>query len=442
MNMSKNIIVAGLGHGGIAVAALLSKNGYNVTVYEKNSKGTLGYDWTDMFDPKALEIADIPMPPADKFKYKEDMTFCGPCSKKTLTQYIPKHKTEIIMERKEIYNHFIDNAEKCGVNIVYDCEVLGPVLIGDRVVGIKTSIGEFLGDLVIDSCGMNSPVRRNLPKQFNIQREIKKEQKISIYRAFYNKCSDDGVDGKFKIILYACGKPGVSWVASHDDYTDVLIGRFEEFDMDEVERSTDFLRRTNSRLGKEKIRGGQFVDIPVRHTLSVMVANGYAAIGDSAFMPVPLIGSGIANALRASRILADTIIADKSEFYSAETLWRYQVEYYYRIGSGLSPLECVKSALLKLRTQDVDYCFESEIITQDDMTIASNFTNIKDLFEIRKMDIIQKIKGIKNNKRLVIVALGAVAKMSKVLVVSAQIPKKWDKYKVQKWAKRYDKMFE
>ena len=212
--------------------------------------------------------------------------------------------------------------------------------------------------------------------------------------------------------------------------------------MDEVERATDFLRRTNSRLGTEKIRGGQFVDIPVRHTLSVMVANGYAAIGDSAFMPVPLIGSGIANALRASRILADTIIADKSEFYSAETLWRYQVEYYYRIGSGLSPLECVKSALLKLRTQDVDYCFESEIITQDDMTIASNFTNIKDLFEIRKMDIIQKIKGIKNNKRLVIVAFGAVAKMSKVLVVSAQIPKKWDKTKVLKWAKQYDKMFE
>ena len=166
--MSKNIIVAGLGHGGIAVAAILSKNGFNVTVYEKSSEGTLGYDWTDMFDPKALEVAEIPMPPADKFKYKENMTFCGPCSKKVLTQYIPKHKSEIIMERKEIYNHFIDNAVKCGVNIVYDCEVLGPVLIGDRVVGIKTSKGEFLGDLVIDSCGMNSPVRRNLPKQLNI----------------------------------------------------------------------------------------------------------------------------------------------------------------------------------------------------------------------------------------------------------------------------------
>ena len=38
-----------------------------------------------------------------------------------------------------------------------------------------------------------------------------------------------------------------------------------------------------------------------------MVADGYAAIGDSAFMTVPVIGSGIANALKAAKILADAI---------------------------------------------------------------------------------------------------------------------------------------
>lgn len=440
--MNKNIIVAGLGHGGIATAILLSEKGYDVTVYEKCSEGTLGYDWTDMFDPKALRFAGIPMPSEDKFKYKEDMTFCGPYSRKVLTQYIPEHKKEIIMERKEIYNHLISRAVECGVKIEYDCEILGPIIIGDRVVGIKTTKGDVLGALVIDSCGMNSPVRRNLPESFNIQREIKRNQRITVYRAYYNKCSDGEIDGKFKIILYAGGKPGVSWVASHDEHTDVLIGRFEDYDTKEVERSVELLRHTNSRLGTEKIRGGQFVDIPVRHTLSIMVANGYAAIGDSAFMTVPLIGSGIANALRGAKILADTIINDKKEFYSAETLWNYQTEYYSKVGSGLSPLECVKNALLKINAEDVDYCFESEIITQDDMVIASNFTNVKDLLEVRKMDLLEKIKGIKNNKKLVVVALGAISKMSKVLIVSAAIPKKWDRNKVRAWAKKYDKAFD
>ena len=64
--MGKKIIVAGLGHGGIAAAALIAKQGHDVTVYEKKSEGTLGYDWTDIFAPQALEIAGMKMPPEDK----------------------------------------------------------------------------------------------------------------------------------------------------------------------------------------------------------------------------------------------------------------------------------------------------------------------------------------------------------------------------------------
>ena len=91
--MSKKIIVAGLGHGGIAAAAMLADAGYDVTVYEKSAEGTLGYDWTDIFDPKALKIAKVPMPDEDKYEYKEDMTlfhptafqsFISTCLKKSL----------------------------------------------------------------------------------------------------------------------------------------------------------------------------------------------------------------------------------------------------------------------------------------------------------------------------------------------------------------------
>ena len=67
--MGKKIIVAGLGHGGIAAASILAKRGFDVTVYEKKSQGTLGYDWTDIFAPAALGIAEMPMPPEDKYEY-------------------------------------------------------------------------------------------------------------------------------------------------------------------------------------------------------------------------------------------------------------------------------------------------------------------------------------------------------------------------------------
>lgn len=439
--MGKNIVVAGLGHGGIVAAALLSEKGYDVTVYEKGSEGTLGHDWTDMFEPEALEFAGLPMPREDMFKYKEDMTFSGPSSQKVLTQYITESNMQIVMERKDLYTYLIDFALERGVKIVYDCEVTAPIIDGERVVGIKTAKGDVFGDLIIDSCGMNSPVRRNLPKGFNIQNEIEDDGKIRIYRAFYNKCSDDEILGKFKIILYAGGHPGISWVSCNDDYTDVLIGRFKPFDEKEALEFTDFLRRNNPRLGKEKLRGGQFAEIPVRHNLSVMVADGYAAIGDCAFMPMPLIGNGIANAIMAGKILADTVLEDENELYTAETLWGYQVGYYKKIGALLSPVECVKGALLKLDVKDVDYLFSTEIASEDDMKIISGLTTPEEAIKVIKSEIPKKIKSLNNNKHLVAVVMGIGAKMCKVLAVTSRMPNKWDKEKVVKWAKSYDKAF-
>ena len=50
--------------------------------------------------------------------------------------------------------------------------------------------------------------------------------------------------------------------------------------------------------------------IPVRQPLAVMIADGYAAIGDSAFMAIPINGSGIGCSMRAGKMLADAVIAD------------------------------------------------------------------------------------------------------------------------------------
>lgn len=439
--MGKTIIVAGLGHGGIAAAAQLAKSGFDVTVYEKCAEGTLGYDWTDIFAPSSLETAGMSMPPEDKFEYKEDMTFFGPTSTKSLRQHVPKDELEIKMERKDIYTHFIEHAVNCGVKIVYECEVFGPIILGNRVVGIKTEKGDFYADLVIDACGMNSPVRRNLPDFMGIEKEVAREEKITIYRAFYNKASDEEVDAKFKVMLFKYGVKGISWVASEDEYTDVLLGRFDDFDLEEVERLNALLREENPRLGTERVRGGRFVDIPVRHALSVMVANGYAAIGDSAFMPVPLIGSGIANALKASRILADTVKADKDCEFTAETLWAYQYNFFKTVGASLAPLECAKYLLLKLTPEEIDYCFDSGMLSDDNVTMSATFDGIGDIMKADPKDLINKAKTVCKDPTLLKKIVSCGASMGKVSAACAMIPKKWNKDRVFAWAKVYGYSF-
>ncbi len=438
--MGKKIIVAGLGHGGIAAAAQLSKAGYDVTVYEKKSEGTLGYDWTDIFAPGALGVAGIPMPDESLYEYKENMTFFGPSETVGLKQHVPQDQLEIKMERRDIYNHLISHAVDCGVKIEYDTEVIAPALLGNRVVGIKTDKGDFYADLVIDACGMLSPVRMNLPDHLGIEKAPSRLEYITIYRAFYNIGSDEEVEAKFKVMLYKDGILGMSWVASEDDHTDVLIGRFADFDMDEVNRFTDLLRQTNPRIGTDKVRGGQFVNIPVRQPLSLMVADGYAAIGDSAFMTVPLIGSGIANSLRASRILFDAIISDPTDSFSAETLWKYQYNFYKLLGSSLAPLAAAKLILPKLTAEDVDYAFESGMVTSDDITFGADFIGLSSM-NVKFQDIINKAKLAGGNKEFLRKLPSTGARVSAVTGACAAIPRRYSADKIRSWKRIYEMSF-
>lgn len=438
--MGNKIIVAGLGHGGIVAGALLSKVGYDVTVYEQKEQGTLGYDWTDIFAPEVLSLCGMKMPDEDEFEYKENMTFFGPSEKVGRSQHVPKEKLEIKMERRDIYNHFINYALECGVKINYGVKVLGPEVLGNRVVGIKTDKGSFLCDLVIDSCGMNSPVRNNLPDSFGIEKSPARHERITIYRAFFNKACDDAVKAKFKVCLFKDNKLGVSWVASEEEHTDLLIGRFEDYDIDEVNRFADILRKTNPRLGTEIVRGGQFVDIPVRQPLSLMVADGYAAIGDSAFMTVPIIGSGIANSLRAARILADTVIADKNNEFSSGSLWKYQYKFFRTLGTGLASLAAAKLLALELTPEEADYALESGMVNEDNVTIGSDFTSI---FKVQTgvSDIIDKAFKVCKMPSLLKKLPKTGIRIASVLSICSSIPVSYNKKLVDAWKKSYQLAF-
>ena len=117
--MSKKIIVAGGGHGGIACAMLLAKEGFDVTVYEKNSRNNMGYDWTDIFNSKSFSDIGLPLPPKDKLIHFQNMSFVPPSERIILRdEGDNSESTDIKMERKEIYNFIISAAEDAGVKFV------------------------------------------------------------------------------------------------------------------------------------------------------------------------------------------------------------------------------------------------------------------------------------------------------------------------------------
>ena len=440
--MKKRIIVAGGGHGGIATAMLLAKEGFDVTVYEKNSRENMGHDWTDIFDKKGFTCLGLPLPDESLYKFKHDMTFYGMSMRTPVTQHVPEDQLEIQMERKDIYNHLITHAEKAGVKFVYNCTITGPVMLGNRVVGIKTENGEELADLVIDACGIHSPVRRNLPLNLGIQREVGEYEQFYVYRAFFNKTAEvDDVD-KYKVMLLPENKKGISWVATEEEWTDVLIGRFHKFDMEEVERTISVLRKDNPSLGTKKLRGGQFVHIPVRQPLGILVADGYAAIGDSAFMTVPIIGSGIANTLKASKILAEAIISDSDMAYSAKTLWTYQRNFYKELGNGLAPMACIKMMMARMTGDDIDYLLSTGVLNEDDMTITADTNSLWSIFSYVPAEIIiKKAKALMHNPLIVFKAMFLIKNISKALAATATMPQEYDQKAVLKWVRKYNDSF-
>lgn len=440
--MNKKIIVAGGGHGGIAAGALLAKEGFDVTVYEKNSRKNMGYDWTDIFDKKGFTEAGMTLPEKDKYKIKNKMTFFPPSMRVgTIQGDVPQDKLEIQMERKAIYDHIISHAEKCGVKFEYETEVFSPIIKNDRVVGINTSKGERYADLVIDAAGINSPVRRNLMSSCVIQKDAENCERIYIWRAFFNKTAEVK-ENKFRVYLAPNNKLQLCWVADDETHTDVLIGRFQPFNMDDVEEILTFLRKKNPDIGEELLRGNQFVEIPLRQPLSVLVWDGYAAIGDSAFMTIPLIGSGIANTLKASKILAYAIIADKDGNFTKETLWKYQRDFYKKLGRGLAPIAYVMDIFIKSEFEDIDFLFEEKILEPVHLAMSEDTNNLLAFMStIKPHNAMYKLFILRKNKRLRRNILKMCVKICKATVVTFSMPKKYNQEKVISWSDKYNSCF-
>ncbi len=440
--MSKKIIIAGAGHGGIAAGALLAKNGFDVTVYERQKRKDIGYDWTDIFDRKAFTAIGMDVPDKSLWNLKNDMTFFGPGMGIALRQKTPEDKLEIQMERKTLYDVLISYAEACGVSFEFGKTVDGPLMLGNRVVGIKIGKKDIYADLVIDACGINSPVRTKLPYHLGIQNEPVKYERFHVWRGFYEKGECSEVEDKFKVILFHGGKLGISWVAAEEEYTDILIGRFEKFDKNEVEKTLEALRKENPHLGKKLLRGGEFVEIPVRQPLGVLVADGYAAIGDSAFMTVPIIGSGIANSMKAGALLANAVIDDASESYSGATLWKYQKDYYNNIGAGLAPFASIKLLLTRLECDELDYIFENGVLNARDMTAGVISSDIVEVFKgVTAEDIKIKADALMKNTAVFKKVMKLGADIASVTAVTAAMPKEYNLKKICKWVKKYNDCF-
>lgn len=440
----KKIIVAGAGHGGLTAAGNLALKGYDVTVYEKKERCELGYDWNDVFDRETFGYCGVPLPDEKCFHVIHSKTFCGPDKKVKLyadgpdAPQIKDDHTRADMDRKELYRHLVSWAENCGVKLRFGTEILSAIAADNKVYGILAKQdGEYrclLADLVIDACGMNSPIRRNLPASFHIVNEVKYGEMFHAYRAFYNRDGDIS-DQYYNIYLYHAGKCGISWFINCDGYCDVLLGRFDDIDENSVEEVLADMRQDHPELGTEVLHGGKFVDIPVRRALGKLVADGYALVGDSACMTLPMIGSGINFSMKAGKMLADTIIDSDGDF-SVGSLWNYQLRYYDEINSKILLIDKIRVFVNTLSEEDTNFMLNKKLISQNEISAATGSGGLSLGF---RQIVSKAVSGITNIPLL----LGMVHTLDtgdKLIKHTAGIPREWDEETCTAWIDTYEKL--
>ncbi len=430
------IIVIGAGHGGLQVAKVLAENGIDVTVYEKQPREKLGYDWCDDVEPSVFSELSIPLPEGSC--RPDALSFVAPFSNKPLFVYSKEETREWHIDRRDFLEMLVDRAENAGCKIEFNAEVRGLIIENGKVCGIELNGNKIYCDLVIDGSGLASPFRTQLPKSYNITASLNDDEYFSVYRAFFNKAENVSIPEKHKKKLYLkhLGEKGISWcICEKNDMINVIIGRVGKMSAETCENALKELRRDNAIIGDTVLRGGQFATIPIRYPLTKMVGDGYVAIGDAAFMTIPLIGSGIANSLRAGQILGEKII--KFGNTNATTLWEYQKEYYKKIGAEHFMVDCLKRMLLDADSNDIKYIFECGILTDEDMVAISN----GGVFKLSFGDVLKKLSKIVKKPTFVKNLISAVVKGLSAQSCAKKIPENYNQNEILKWQKKCEKYF-
>lgn len=381
--ISHDIIIVGAGPAGVSASIKCGKEGMNVCLIDKKAKNEIGNKVCGEAISKKSVIKvsgklGIECPKGEEINAPiETMVLnMGKDSMSSLT-----YPSIGYMIDRHIYGQrLLQEALDVGVNLYESVKVLQPIIKDKKVIGVKTKgkdgIKEVHGHITIDSSGLRSVVRTNLPRDFDelLYTGLKREEYSSCYREIIKLKEGEHEFDKKIVLKYddSIPEPAYFWIFG-DGPKKLNCG-------------TGFMKvGKNSNLSVKKVYNKymkklfptssySIIDsrgdvVPTRPPLLNAVSNGLLIAGDAGFHANPLTAEGHGPALLAGFYAGETAVeAILAENYSKTFLWNYNKKIIREFGCEHFRDAITTFLLTKLGRKNIEFLIKKKVITQRDLT--------------------------------------------------------------------------
>jgi digeranylgeranylglycerophospholipid reductase len=425
MQEKYDVIVAGAGLSGSLAAAMAAKGGAKVLLLDRNKPEEVGkktnWGWVC-----GDAVADSHL---KYIKQKVDLGFGSPELDLKVDGVIalsPDFKSRFlfdgegyVLDRPAFERKLLKHALKEGAEYMSEFEVEGPLMENNFMVGVfgkdKTKAHkELRAKVVIDTLGIATNLRRKLPENPYVDREVDINDVESTGRFIY-EIETDHVDLNFydpkNAIIHLnqeIAPGGYGWVFPKSNNT-INIGLG-------VQRRSLEIR--NQKMGKKdnlhslidayvksipvikgmKIHntdnnGKGYWSVAVRRQMPSLVFNGYMGAGDSMAMPNPISAGGIGPALVAGILSGEhAALAVHNSDVSMHGLWKYNLDFNEEYGYKTAGLEVFRVYLQSLNNNLLNYGMKMFVTAKD--AIDLGYGKIPELSIANKFKIL--LKGAEN----------------------------------------------
>jgi len=370
-----DVIVVGAGTAGCLAAKTIAEVDLKVCLVERKRREEIGEKVCgDALGEHHLNFLGLEKPQSGELEKRiEGVRIYSP-DQNTVFTIADKDFIGYALNRRLFGQWLLNKALGSGATLLDSTQFLEPIIENGFVTGIlaKNSIGRTIqlkSKVVVEASGFMGVVRRKLPPEMSIEREVANEDVEACYREIRQLKGETENTRYCEIYLNQKITPGgYTWIfpkggAKVNAGLGVCMhGKFPK-------PKSQFYKYILAKPlfeGSLLLNSGAWFD-PTRRPLDNMVGNGVIIVGDAACLVNPIHGGGIGPSM-LSGYYAGQVIAEALEKgdVTQRALWPYNKKYMGSYGKKQASHEVFRMLLLKSRDADLNYGMNCRVVTEDD----------------------------------------------------------------------------